>query len=64
MKMSLLNSYFKVSTGIEAHHQENFTSRTISPLHYAAGNIKRISHSIDMTMFAVFAVSRSKEGLT
>ena len=58
-----MNLYFKVLTGIEGHHQEKIMGRTVSPLHYAAGNIKRISDAINMTMYAVFAVVGAKKEL-
>ena len=59
-KLSLLNSNFKLMTGIEAARIRVTMSRTISPLQLVTGGEKRISHGVAMARDAIYAAGKSK----
>ena len=59
-KLSLLNSDFKLMTGIEAARIRATMSRTVSSLQLVTGGEKRISHGVAMARDAIQAASKSK----
>ena len=61
-KISLLNSDFKVLTGIESLRHSKLLDHTVSPRQFAAGKNRKISHAINLARDTVFSASRSKEG--
>ena len=56
-KLSLLNSYFKFMTGIEASRIRATMSRMISTLQLVTGGSRRISHGVAMARDAIQAAS-------
>ena len=52
-KLSLLNSDFKLLSGIEAARIRATMARTISPLQLVTGGEKRISHGVAMARDAI-----------
>ena len=62
-KISLLNTDFKLVTGIDARRFKNVATHTLSPCQLAAGNNRRIFHGISKARDAVIAASGSKDGM-
>ena len=61
-KISLLNSDFKIITGIEARRFKKVTTHTLSPNQLVAGDNRRIHHGINLARDAIYAAGRSKLG--
>ena len=61
-KISLLNSDFKILTGIEAKKHKNLLDHTVSSLQFASDKNKRISHAINLARDAIFFANKRKEG--
>ena len=58
----MLNSDFKLITGIEAHIFKPTLTTALSPLQMVAGNNRRIHHAINKARDCIFAISKSKKG--
>ena len=61
-RISLLNSDFKLATGLEAARLKKTFNHTLSPLQVVAGEDRRIHHMINKARDCIFAVSKSKLG--
>ena len=61
-RISLLNSDFKLCTGLDAERFKNTFTHTLSPMQMVAGDDRRIHHMINKARDCVFAVSKSKLG--
>ena len=61
-KISLLNSDFKVATGLETRNFKKVTTHTLSKNQLVAGDNKRIHHGVNRSRNAIFAAGRSKKG--
>ena len=61
-KISLLNSDFKIATGLEAKRFKKVTSHTLSPNQLVAGGNRRIYHGINLARDAIHAAGKSKLG--
>ena len=61
-RISLLNSDFKVVTGVEARRFGKTATHTLSPMQLVAGENRRIHHGINMARDAIQAVCKSKMG--
>ena len=61
-RISLLNSDFKVVTGIEAKRFGNTATYSLSPLQFVAGDNRRIHHGINQARDAIQQVSKTKVG--
>ena len=57
-KISLLNSDFKIASGLEAEMFKETATHTLSHLQLVAGNDRRIHHGINMARNAIHAASR------
>ena len=57
-KISLLNSDFKVASGLEADMLKKTATHTLSHLQLVAGNDRRIHHGINMARDAIHAAGR------
>ena len=57
-RISLLNSDFKIATGLEAHRLKITATRSLSPLQSVAGDDRRINHMINSARDAIFAASK------
>ena len=57
-KISLLNSDFKIATGLEAAKLKATTSHTLSHLQLVAGSSRRIHHGINLARNAIFTASK------
>ena len=55
---SLLNSDFKVASGLEAGRLKQMLTHTLSPLQLVAGNDRRIHHGINLARNAIFAAGK------
>ena len=60
-KLSLLNSDFKLMTGIEVARIRATMSRTVSSLQLVTGGEKRMSHGVAMARDAIHAAGKSRE---
>ena len=58
-KISLLNSDFKIASGLEAELFKETATHTLSHLQLVAGNDRRIHHGINMARNAIHAASRA-----
>ena len=58
-RISLLNSDFKLASGIEAHNFKNAATHTLSPLQLVAGDDRRIHHGINMARNAINATGKA-----
>ena len=54
-RISLLNSDFKVSRGLEARRLKKMLTHTLSPLQLVAGSDRRIHHGINLARDAIWA---------
>ena len=61
-RISLLNSDFKVATGLDAARMKKTFGHTLSPLQMVAGEDRRIHHMINKARDSIFAVTKSKQG--
>ena len=61
-RISLLNSDFKIVTGLDAARFKNTFTRTLSPVQMVAGEDRRIHHMINKARDCIFSVSKSKLG--
>ena len=61
-RISLLNSDFKTSTGIEADRFGETATHSLSPLQLVAGDDRRIHHGINLARDAIQQVIKSKAG--
>ena len=60
--LSLLNSDFKIATGIEAARHNKILEHTVSESQYAVGG-RRIHHAINLARDAIFAAGKSGKGV-
>ena len=60
-RISLLNSDFKVLTGIEASRFGSTATHTLSPVQLVAGSDRRIHHGINMARDAIQQASKSRK---
>ena len=58
-RISLLNSDFKVASGLEADMLKETATHTLSHLQLVAGNDRRIHHGINMARNAIHAASKA-----
>ena len=58
----MLNSDFKVLTGIEVGRHRRVLTHTLCPQQLAAGDDRRISFGISQARYAVFAAGQGGEG--
>ena len=61
-RISLLNTDFKLMTGIEALRMRKTMKRTVSPLQLVAGDDRRLHHGIALARDAIHAAGKSKLG--
>ena len=61
-RISLLNSDFKLATGLDACRFKRNFQHTLYPLQMVAGEDRRIHHMINKARDTIFAVSKSKQG--
>ena len=61
-RISLLNSDFKIATGLEAKRFGSTATHSLSPLQLVAGDDRRIHHGINLARDAVQQVSKTKAG--
>ena len=62
-KISLLNSDFKVATGIDNNRFKKVATHTLSPCQLAAGDDRRIHHGINSARDAIAAAGAGREGV-
>ena len=58
-RISLLNSDFKVASGLEASHFKDVATHTLSHLQLVAGDDRRIHHGINMARNAIHAAGKA-----
>lgn len=61
-RISLLNSDFKVASGLEARRLKKTLTHTLSPLQLVAGDDRRIHHGINLARDAIWAAGRRGQG--
>ena len=61
-RISLLNSDFKVLTGLEASRFGDTATHTLSPVQLVAGSDRRIHHGINLARDAIYQAGKSKKG--
>jgi hypothetical protein len=61
-RISLLNSDYKVLTGLEALWFGDTATHTLSPLQLVAGSDRRIHHGINLARDAIHQVGKSRNG--
>ena len=61
-RISLLNSDFKVGSGLEARKLKKTLTHTLSPLQLVAGSDRRIHHGINLARDAIWAAGRRGHG--
>jgi hypothetical protein len=57
-KISLLNTDFKVATGLEADLLKNAATHTLSQLQLVAGEDRRIHHGINLARNAIYTARK------
>jgi hypothetical protein len=57
-RISLLNSDFKIATGLEARKLKQTATHSLSPLQLVAGDDRRIHHGINLARNAIYAASK------
>ena len=62
-KLSLLNSDFKATTGIDNNRFKKVATHTLSPCQLAAGDDRRIHHGINSARDAIAAAGTGREGV-
>ena len=60
--MSLLNSDYKIVTGLEAARHNSVLDHTCSRYQFAVGKSKCIQHAIRLSRDAIFTVGKAKKG--
>ena len=58
-RISLLNSDFKIASGLEADHFKSVATHTLSPIQLVAGDDRRIHHGINMARNAIHAAGKA-----
>ena len=58
-RISLVNSDFKIATGLEASHLKDVATHTLSHLQLVAGDDRRIHHGINLARNAIYAAGRA-----
>ena len=61
-RLSLLNSDFKVITGLDNNRFKKVATHTLSACQLAAGEDRRIHHGINKARVAIISASNTKEG--
>ena len=61
-KISLLNSDFKISTGLEAKKFQKISTHTFSPNQLVAGEDRRMYHGVNLARDAIYAAGKAKSG--
>ena len=61
-RISLLNSDFKLASGLEAHLFRQVASHTLSPHQLVAGEDRRIHHGINMARNAIYMAGKAGHG--
>ena len=61
-RISLLNSDFKVGSGLEARRLKKMLTHTLSPLQLVAGKDRRIHHGINLARDAIWAAGKRGVG--
>ena len=61
-RISLLNSDFKIVTGIEARRFSATATHTLSPLQLVAGSDRRIHHGINRARDAIYKAGKTRVG--
>ena len=61
-KISLLNSDFKISTGLEAKNFQKISTHTLSPNQLVAGEDRRMYHGVNLARDAIYAAGKAKSG--
>ena len=61
-RLSLLNSDFKVLSGIELGRYNKVLTHTLSPQQLACGDNRRITFGISLARDAIHAISKTKLG--
>ena len=59
-RISLLNSDFKIATGLEARMLKKTATHSLSHLQLVAGDDRRIHHGISMARNAIHAASKAR----
>ena len=62
-KISLLNSDFKITTGITNERLKKVSTHTLSPCQLATGSDRRIHHGINQARDAIMAAGHGREGV-
>ena len=62
-KISLLNSDFKITTGITNDRLTEVATHTLSPCQLAVGSDRRIHHGINQARNAIMAAGQGREGV-
>ena len=58
-RSSLLNSDFKIASGLEANHLRSVATHALSPLQLVAGDDRRIHHGINLARDAINAAGKA-----
>ena len=61
-RISLLNSDFKIASGLEAGKIKKMLTHTLSPLQLVAGDDRRIHHGINLARDAIWAAGQRGQG--
>ena len=61
-RIFLLNSDFKIASGLEAGKFKKMLTHTLSPLQLVAGDDRRIHHGINLARDAIWAAGRRGQG--
>jgi hypothetical protein len=61
-RISLLNSDFKVVTGLDAKRFGDTATHSLSPLQLVAGSDRRIHHGINLARDAIYQAGKTKAG--
>ena len=61
-RISLLNSDFKIASGLEAKKLKKTLTHTLSPLQLVAGDDRRIHHGINLARDAIWAAGKQGSG--
>ena len=61
-RISLLNSDFKVASGLDADKMKQTLTHTLSPLQLVAGEDRRIHHGINLARDAIWAAGKQGKG--
>ena len=61
-RISLLNSDFKIASGLDAMRLKKTLTHSLSPLQLVAGNDRRIHHGINLARDAIWAAGKKRNG--